>query len=310
MKEKRKASALQSRLFEQAQLRSQQALSRERVLQVAMQQHLLSLHDSTDATCFYTAPGTCLALQSVESVLREPATKKRHVQDQAGAEVPAPDLGVQVDVLRGLTFQIIFKNAADKKVIRPTVGAGGRLSKGCVVVAHAALSSADALLSDTTLVSRSSSAVENLSGQYLLSNFLGDVEELQTSMRTWNGVDLAWTFRSMHALGFEHGQLHDLLHAMVSAGAFESQPNSLGYTPLPEQEASLQSLKSGGLAIDKGREDVRWFLTDAGAKDLSSCARLSSPAQVFAMPENLCLEDATTYQLIMALQQDVWCWRP
>ena len=129
-------------------------------------------------------------------------------------------------------------------------------------------------------------------------------------MRKWRSVGLAWSFRSIEPLGFDHVEVDRLLAGMVSAGAFENNSSSLGFSALEEQLSLLQVVQQLGLVTCKGAQDIRWFLTDAGAKDLVSCAKLSKPLRLFHVPADLPLEDATVYELAISLQQAGWQWQP
>ena len=306
---KRRAAAVEAKLLKDAQDQRRGAITYEGVLRGAMQQHMLCLHDGEDTTCFYTAPASCLMLQGVESALSEPGTKRQRIGVDADHAAPLPDIEAMIPRAETVTFQILLKNPQDKKVIRPAVGAGGRLSKGAVVLAHKHLSVENALVAPTALISGTSATADSFSEQFLLSGFAGEIEELQTTMRRWSDVQLAWTFRSTDVLGVQHGEMHSLLQGIVAAGAFASNTESLGYTAMPHEAPSLQLLQDHGLACTKGNQDVRWFLTDAGTKDLTSCARVANPVRVFQVRNQLRLQDRTSYELILALQEAGWQWQ-
>ena len=306
---KRRAAAVEAKLLKDSQDQRRGAITYEGVLRGAMQQHMLHLHDGQDTTCFCTAPASCLMLQGVESALNEPGTKRQRVGVDADHAAAIPDIDAMVPRAETVTFQVLLKNPQDKKVIRPAVGAGGRLSKGAVVIAHKQLSAENALVAPTVLISGTSATADSFSDQFLLSGFAGEIEELQTTMRRWSDVQLAWTCRSTDVLGVQHGEMHSLLQGIVAAGAFASNSESLGYTAMPHEAASLQLLQEHGLACSQGNQDVRWFLTDAGTKDLTSCARVANPVRVLQVRNQLRLQDRTSYELILALQEAGWQWQ-
>ena len=99
---------------------------------------------------------------------------------------------------------------------------------------------------------------------------------------------------------------------MIAAGAFENNPESLGF---PEQRGQgqrplLNELLELGLVCQTGREDVRWRLTEAGFKRLTSCLPLSEPTRVFEPRELDKLEDLTSYGLLVSMHRNGWEWRP
>ena len=288
------------------------ALTHETLLRSAMQSHMLLLHnDEGEGACFYTCPSTCLNLQSVSAALTEPLSKRPRVEAQLPQveDLLPPDVDVCEAPASTITFQIVMKNPADKKVIRPAVGAGGRLGKGAVVVSHKVLCSKDVLTDDSALVSGPSAAMDDVGGQFLLSGLLGNIDEMQTCMRRWNAVDLAWTLQSSSTFGFEHGQLHELLQGLVAAGAYEMNEASLGYTALPEQVPVLETLELHGLVTKAGAEHFRWYFTDLGARELCSCSALSRPSRVFRVREELPLADRSTFELLLALTDEHWEWQ-
>ena len=305
---KRKAVDQQLKLLDRC---AAGALTHETVLRNAMQCHLLALHDENDGACFYSCSSRCLNLQSVSAALSEPLSKQRRLA--AGGprdeELLPPDVDICDVPSNSVTFQIVMKNPADKKVIRPSVGAGGRLSKGAVVVSHKLLSNTDALTEDALLVSPSSAAMDDLGGQFLLSGLLGNIDDIQTCMRKWNSVGLAWTLQNSVSYGFEHGHLHDLLQGMVAAGAYEMNCESLGYSALPEQLPVLQKLEQHDLVTYAGDADVRWYFTELGAQELCSCTALSKPSRVFSARENIPLHDRSAYELMLELMDRGWQWQ-
>ena len=307
---KRKAADAQARLVGR---QAAGALQFEGVLRNAMVQHMLVKHDDAEGTCYYSAPRSCLTFRSVEALLQEPQTKRCRGdldEDVAEANALMPELDVDVPPpSEVVTFQIVMKNPNDKKLLRPCVGAGGKLSKGAVVVCHLPMCAGNALTSEDVLISGTSSATQDVSGQFLLSNFHGSVEELQTSMRKWRKPELCWTLQEIDVLGMQHGELHDVLDGLVAAGAFQNNPLSLGFSALPGQVAPLQLMEQHGLTCRSGQQDIRWFLTCAGAEQLTSCTRLKNPAQLFQVRGHLKLEDRTTYELMMLLQEESWQWR-
>ena len=306
---KRKANEAQAKLLDQAS--RQRGLTHEGVLMNAMQQHMLLQNDEHTGSCFFSAPKACLALQSVESALNEPLTKARCVRDadEGVVEIQRPDLDTDGDGSDVVTFQIVMNNPADKKVIRPTVGAGGRLTKGAVVISHTSLCGENALSSDTVLIGENPSATQDVSGQFLLRGFAGNLDELQTTMRTWDSASLAWTLRDSHLYGFQHGELHNLLHGMVTAAAFESSEDSPGFSAVQTQMPVLQMLAQHGLVTSTGREDIRWHLTDKATKQLTTCSKLENPSRVFRVREHLPLQERSAYELMMAMQEAGWEWR-
>ena len=303
---KRKAQAQQQKLVGRSVAG---ALAYDGVLRSAMQQHMLVAHDDTDKICLYSCSAASLCLQSVAGALDEPETKKQRLIDEEDAAEMLPDVDLCERPASSITFQVVMKNPNDKKVIRPSVGAGGRLVKGAVVVAHKSFCSSDALTDDTVLVSGAPSTVEDISGQFLLSGLSGSVEDLQTCMRKWGSTELAWTFRGSQSYGHAHGELHGLLRGMVEASAFVTHEESLGYSALPEEVSILQGLEQHGLVAAAGHEDVRWSFTELGTKELTSCLRLSAPSRVFQLREGIPLQDKTTYELMMSLQEEGWEWQ-
>ena len=229
--------------------------------------------------------------------------------DEGVVEIQRPDLDTDGDGNDVVTFQIVMNNPADKKVIRPTVGAGGRLTKGAVVISHTSLCGENALSSDTVLIGENPSATQDVSGQFLLRGFAGNLDELQTTMRTWDSASLAWTLRDSHLYGFQHGELHNLLHGMVTAAAFESSEDSLGFSAVQTQMPVLQMLAQHGLVTSTGREDIRWHLTDKATKQLTTCSKLENPSRVFRVREHLPLQERSAYELMMAMQEAGWEWR-
>ncbi|CAE7488403.1 unnamed protein product, partial [Symbiodinium sp. KB8] len=312
---KRGAAKMQAQLVDNG---ARQALSLERVLRVSMMQHLVKLHNDDEGTVFYSSPQSCLALQSVESALNEPLTKRQRADPDAAAEaeydvpmdldIDAVDAAPEQREQQTVTFQIVLKNPSDKKTIRPAVGAGGRLSKGVVLCLHKELSQG-ALLEDSAVVSGNPTATEDISGQFLLSSFVGNVEELQTGVRKWQSTSLLWSFRAAAWQQGDHAQYHELLDGIVAAGAFENNEQSLGFTTTQQQLPLLRELQGLGLASSAGREDIRWRLTESGVRNLTTCARLQDPVRLFQPRELPKLEDCTQYELILAMQEQGWEWQ-
>ena len=302
---KRAAAKAQAKLIPS----NSSALTYDRVVLCAMQQHMLQNHEASATTCYYSAPRQCMQLQSVEAVLEEPSTKRQRVDalpDDADSGL-APDVGMWVPDTQPVTFQILLKNPGDKKVIRPAVGVGGRLAKGAVVAVHKGICCQDACLSDSIVVAGSASA-SDVSGQFLLSNLAGTIEELQASMKAWKSQKLVWTLNA-EDVGFELDEVDSLLQGMVAAGAFEGNTEGLGFSALPAQRPLLESLQRLGLVLCAGEQDLRWRLSEVGTRALSSCCRLSAPVNVFHVPDNLKIADATVYEVIMLLQANGWVWQ-
>ena len=164
-KSKRKRAETQARLVE----KDSRALSFDKMLFSAMQQHMLTKHEESEGTCFHTVPRSCLALQTVEAALNEPQTKQRRVSQDAVQDAPvAPDVDLHQEIApaQSVTFQILMKNPGDKKVIRPAVGAGGKLSKGAVVLLHKSLCDSEPTTAASILVSGSAATTEDLGGHF------------------------------------------------------------------------------------------------------------------------------------------------
>ena len=159
------------------------------------------------------------------------------------------------------------------------------------------------------LIGENPEATQDVSGQFLLRGFAGNLDELQTTMRTWDSATLAWTLRNSNLYGFQHGEIHNLLHGMVTAGAFESSQDSLGFSAMQTQMPVLQMLGQHGLVTSTGREDIRWYFTDKGTKQLTTCSKLENPSRVFRIREHLPLQERSTYELMIAMQEAGWEWR-
>ena len=310
-KAKQVLTAKEAKLLDRRCLLDQGPLDFERVIRMAMQQHLLSRHDF-DAFVCYSAPCACLAVEAIDVALAEPASKRRRTCDDSGdAAVPTvADVEEQAGAAPPdiVIFHIILKNPSEKKVMRTAVGSGGKLAKGAAIAFHSNLSSDSPLDLDTMLISGTPSEMD-VQGQFLLNSFSGSLEDLKVNVLKWRSAKLVWTLRGCLSLGFAHGELDVLLHGVVAAGAFHRNTESLGYTALLEQMQILKLLERHGFACSRSRTDIRWFLTDKGVKELNTIMQVSSPVQVFLPRDRLALEDRTAYELAEALREAGWEWR-
>ena len=121
------------------------------------------------------------------------------------------------------------------------------MPKGAAIVSHQSLCNQDVLTDNAVLVSGTAASMDDRGGQFLLSGLLGNIDEIQTCMRKWKSVQLAWTFQNSTSFGLQRGQLHDVLQRMVEAGAYESNRGiaddlqEAGHAGAAGEEAAVQN---------------------------------------------------------------------
>ena len=124
----------------------------------------------------------------------------------------------------------------------------------------------------------------------------------------WTRSSMEWQFKDTSHRGVPHVGLHPILEEMVALGAFPCNDQSLGMTATLEQGLLLQPLKVAGLVKDKEGANPRWFFTEQGALRLTTVVRISEPQQVFALRDEMALEQLTPYELIVSLADADWAW--
>ena len=124
----------------------------------------------------------------------------------------------------------------------------------------------------------------------------------------WTRSSMEWQFKDTSHLGVPHAGLHPILEEMVALGAYPCNDQSLGMTATLEQGLLLQPLKVAGLVKDKAGANPHYLFTEQGALRLATVVRISEPQQVFALRDEMALEQLTPYELIVSLADADWAW--
>ena len=145
-------------------------------------------------------------MSPIDDVFAEPETKRQktaHVRDDIDLL-----LDVQTDVMdtfqdRRVFFDVIQLNPADKKVFKPSIGAGGRVGANYIAIAvHQSMPACAANSLDAPVIASGGSKFHR-SDVYYLEGLAGDDHDIERDMLAWQGRTLQWTIRSQAVSAFD-----------------------------------------------------------------------------------------------------------
>jgi hypothetical protein len=284
------------------------------VLRESMNDHLRHAFDKrgagddVDNGQVFSASRGILEVASLSQRLDEPRTKRSRLEtasEKAENELHAVEESTAVDT-QNIYFESVWQNIGKKRTVPISIGAGQTLANSdAAVYVHAKPTPMD---DGHVLLPSASERSDPTDANYILSGCSVDatVDDLRSQVLSWQKGS-TWTLDCDDESTLIQAIV---LRALVDADALPGRTTSAGYKHQGEDElAFLQKLQARGFASPNATMGPgRWFFTQEGWERCISIPMCHSPRQVFKVRENLALEDATGYELLMILQDQGWRW--
>ena len=277
---------------------------------VAMQEHIMTL-GGVGAT--FSCRSSLLRLFSLADALREPATMPERRQAELlwsdAADMMAydgPELGQ--DFAHAIFFRVIWASIDKKKLVKVSIGAGGRLPAGSALVTiHERLTGFD---EQCIIYNKPCSTRAGLDATFLFEQWEGGNDMIKAHLMRHSRQAARWALPCCALPGATTDRhVSDLVTKLMLLGSFRGGSAEHTGTGLQGHEVDIAS-QLGAAGMLESMSGGRWILSLAGVRAMVSTSMLGVAMPVFELPPaDKALQDCSNWELLQKMQQAGWEWR-
>ena len=208
-----------------------------------------------------------------------------------------------------VTMRVVHSKPRSLKLTRMPQAVGGRLCEFDVAVTtHIATGLSEGAALPCVSISPNMSGYGSRSVQILRGLEGCSSSTLCRQVHSWTPVSgLRYSFKDIKCIA-EDGLLEELATMLVSAGAFATAAgSSIVEVPFCLMGACRELIDAG--YVCRCDDDAGCQLTARGAARIDCVVQLGNPRPVCAVRRDLPLEDLSTFELLMLLNEQCWSWR-
>jgi hypothetical protein len=126
----------------------------------------------------------------------------------------------------------------------------------------------------------------------------------------WTKTQSCYTFPAVVCDGCSLDEIRSVTKGLMDTSAFHNNVESRGFRGTLEQSKLLRTLEKHDYVCQREEgSDASWFFTELGISVVTRCSIVSEPRPVYEVRNDLPLENLSSYELAVKLEQGGWKWQ-